>query len=157
MKKRKKQLIKPSVQDNLGFYRMKLFIPEVIVMEIDFTKKKLLTESWLQTFGAWNKTLLRHMYGKDVNMVATLGNGKFPIEFKEGEGEKESLKFTIRGEEEDVRAYAKAIAAEKEYLDLFVKFGEKHPQSQKAKEVLDQAVAAFEQTTGITWPFKDEE
>ena len=157
MRKRKKQLIKPSVQDNLGFYRMKLFIPEVIVMEIDFTKKKLLTESWLQTFGAWNKTLLRHMYGKDVNMVATLGNGKFPIEFKEGEGEKESLKFTIRGEEEDVRAYAKAIAAEKEYLDLFVKFGEKHPQSQKAKEVLDQAVAAFEQTTGITWPFKDEE
>ena len=157
MKKRKKQLIKPSVQDNLGFYRIKLFIPEVIVMEIDFTKKRLLTESWLQTFGAWNKTLLRHMYGKDVNMVATLGNGKFPIEFKEGEGEKESLKFTIRGEEEDVRAYAKAIAAEKEYLDLFVKFGEKHPQSQKAKEVLDQAVAAFEQTTGITWPFKDEE
>jgi hypothetical protein len=150
-------LIKPSVQDNLGFYRTQLFIPEVIVMEIDFTKKKLLTESWLQTFGAWNKTLLRHMYGKDVNMVATLGNGKFPIEFKEGEGEKESLKFTIRGEEEDVRAYAKAIAAEKEYLDLFVKFGEKHPQSQKAKEVLDQAVAAFEQTTGITWPFKDEE
>ena len=73
-------------------------------MEIDFTKQKLLTESWLQTFGAWNKTLLRHMYGKDVNMVATLGNGKFPIEFKEGEGEKESLKFTIRGEEEDVRA-----------------------------------------------------
>jgi len=150
-------LIKPSVQDNLGFYRIKLFIPEVIVMEIDFTKKKLLTESWLRAFGSWNKTLLKYMYGKDVNMVATLGNMSSPIEFKEGEGEKESLKFTIRGEEEDVRAYAQAITAEKEYLDLFVKYGEEHPQSQKAKEKLDQAVGAFEQTTGITWPFKDEE
>lgn len=125
-------------------------------MEIDFTKKRLLTESWLKGFASWNKTLLRYMYGKDVNMVATLGDGKFPIEFKEGEGEKESLTFSIRGEEEDVRAYARAIKAEKEYLDLFVKFGKEHPQSQKAKEVLDQAVGAFEQTTGITWPFKDE-
>tara|TARA_A200000159_G_C7300523_1_gene329896 strand:- start:453 stop:905 length:453 start_codon:yes stop_codon:yes gene_type:complete len=149
-------LIKPSVQDNLGFCRIKLFIPEVIVMEIDFTKKKLLTESWLKGFATWNKTLLKYMYGKDVNMVATLGNMNNPIQFKEGEGEKESLKFTIRGEEEDVRAYAQAITAEKEYLDLFVKHGADHPQSQKAKEKLDQAVGAFEQTTGITWPFKDE-
>ena len=27
------------------------------------------------------------MYGKDVNMVATLGNGKNPIGFNEGESE----------------------------------------------------------------------
>lgn len=125
-------------------------------MDIDFTKKRLLTESWLKGFASWNKTLLRYMYGKDVNMVATLGDGKWPITFKEGEDEKETLKFTIRGEEQDVRAYAKAIIAEKEYLDLFVIYGEEHPQSQKAKEKLDQAVGAFEETTGITWPFKDE-
>ena len=97
------------------------------------------------------------MYGKDVNMVATLGDGGFPIKFKEGEGESESLKFTIRGEEEDVKAYAKAIIAEKDYLDLFLKLGEDHPQSRKAKELIDKAVAALEQTTGITWPVKDEE
>ena len=125
-------------------------------MKLDFTKKKLLTESWMKTFGEWNKTLLKYMYGKDVNMVATLGNMNVPLGFKEGEGEKETLKFSIRGEEEDVRAYAQAITSEKEYLDLFVKYGEEHPQSQKAKEKLDQAVANFEQITGITWPFKDE-
>jgi len=148
--------MKPSVQDSLGFCRIKLFIPEVITMKLDFTKKKLLTESWMKTFGEWNKTLLKYMYGKDVNMVATLGNMNVPLGFKEGEGEKETLKFSIRGEEEDVRAYAQAITSEKEYLDLFVKYGEEHPQSQKAKEKLDQAVANFEQITGITWPFKDE-
>jgi hypothetical protein len=148
--------MKPSVQDSLGFCRIKLFIPEVITMKLDFTKKKLLTESWMKTFGEWNKTLLKYMYGKDVNMVATLGNVSMPFGFKEGEGEKETLKFSIRGEEEDVRAYAQAITSEKEYLDLFIKYGEEHPQSQKAKEKLDQAVANFEQITGITWPFKDE-
>jgi len=126
-------------------------------MVIDFTKKKLLRESWLQTFGQWNKTLLRYMYGKDVNMTAELGIHHLGKMFKEGEDEKESLKFTIRGEEEDVRAYAKAIMAEKGYLDFYIKFGEDHPQSQKAKEILDQAIANFEQTTEITWPFKDEE
>ena len=126
-------------------------------MVIDFTKKKLLRESWLQTFGQWNKTLLRYMYGKDVNMTAELGVHHLGKMFKEGEDEKESLKFTIRGEEEDVRAYAKAIMAEKGYLDFYIKFGEDHPQSQKAKEILDQAIANFEQTTEITWPFKDEE
>ena len=43
-------------------------------MIVDFTdKKKLLTESWLAQFGAWNKYLLQHMYGEDVNMVAPLG------------------------------------------------------------------------------------
>ena len=57
--------MKPSVQDSLGFCRIKLFIPEVITMKLDFTKKKLLTESWMKTFGEWNKTLLKYMYGKE--------------------------------------------------------------------------------------------
>lgn len=126
-------------------------------MVIDFTKKKLLTEGWLRAFGSWNKTLLKHIYGKDVNMTAELGIHHLGKMFKEGDEDEQSLKFTIRGEEEDVRAYAKAIMAEKNYLDCFVQHGEGHPQTQKAKEMLDQAVLRFEQLTGITWPFKDEE
>jgi len=125
-------------------------------MVIDFTKKKLLTESWLRAFGSWNKTLLKHIYGKDVNMTAELGVHHLGKMFKEGEDEEQSLKFTIRGEEEDVRAYAQAIMAEKEYLDCYVQYGEDHPKSMKMKEKLDQAIARFEQLTGITWPFKDE-
>ena len=47
--------------------------------------------------------------------------------------------------------------AEKNYLDDFIRYGAEHPKSQKTKELIDQAVDNFEQTTGITWPFKDEE
>ena len=128
--------------------------------KIDFTnKKQLLTESWLKLFGTWNKTLLKYIYGKDVNMTAELGAHKMLTNLvREGEDEEEpKLKFVIRGEQQDVEAYAKAIFAEKDYLDHFVRYGADHPQSKKSKEKLDQAVDHFEQVTGITWPFKDED
>jgi hypothetical protein len=129
-------------------------------MKIDFTnKKQLLTESWLQWFGEWNKEFLKYVYGKDVNMVANLGADKMLTNLvKEQDSEEgQKLKFVIRGEVEDVKAYSKAIMAEKKYLDHFVHYGADHPQSLKSKELLDQAVSHFEQTTGITWPFKDED
>ncbi len=125
-------------------------------MVIDFTKKKLLTESWLKMFGEWNKEFLRYVYGKDVKMQAQLGAHKMLDKLMEEDDEGQKLKFVIRGEQQDVEAYAKAIFAEKEYLDHYVSRGDDHPRTQKAKEVLDQAIDHFEQTTGITWPFKDE-
>jgi hypothetical protein len=121
-------------------------------MEIDFTKKKLLTENWLRTFGEWNKTFLKYVYGKDVNMTADLNAHKM---LEEEEDDSNKLKFVIRGEQRDVQAYAKAILAEKEYLDAYIHFGEDHFQAKKKKEMLNQAVQSFEQTTGIRWPFKD--
>tara|TARA_B100000214_G_C23674126_1_gene493343 strand:- start:147 stop:524 length:378 start_codon:yes stop_codon:yes gene_type:complete len=125
-------------------------------MIIDFTnKKKLLTESWMRAMADWNKTLLKYLYGKDVTMTADVTAHKNL--FKEEENDGQSLKFVIRGEVEDVKAYSKAIMAEKDYLDHFIKHGPDHPRSQKSKELLDQAVANFEEVTGITWPFKDEE
>ena len=127
--------------------------------KIDFTnKKQLLTESWLQWFGEWNKEFLKYVYGKDVNMTAELGAHKMLTNLmREEEEQGPKLKFVIRGEQQDVEAYAKTIFAEKDYLDHFVRYGADHPQSQKSKEKLDQAVDHFEQVTGITWPFKDED
>lgn len=111
---------------------------------IDFTRNsKLLTESWMKAFGAWNKTILKYIYGKDVDMVANLN-------------EENSLNFVIRGEVEDIRAYANAIMAEKEYLEAYTQFGKDHPMTTKQRIVLNQAVQNFEQKTGITWPFVDE-
>tara|TARA_B100000287_G_C20029013_1_gene541719 strand:+ start:114 stop:482 length:369 start_codon:yes stop_codon:yes gene_type:complete len=121
-------------------------------MKIDFTKKRLLTESWMRAFADWNKTFLKYMYGNDVTMTADLKGHKMLEEDEEGP----KLKFVIRGEVEDVKAYSRAIMAEKEYLDNYIHYGEEHPRSQKSKEMLDQAVAKFEEVTGITWPFKDE-
>ena len=121
-------------------------------MELDFTKKRLLTESWMRAFADWNKTFLRYMYGKDVTMTADLKAHQRLSE----DDEEPKLKFIIRGEVEDVKAYSRAIVAEKTYLDNYVHYGEDHPQSLKTKEELDQAIAHFEQITRITWPFKDE-
>ena len=112
---------------------------------IDFTRNsKLLTESWMKAFGAWNKTILKYIYGKDVDMVANLN-------------EENSLNFVIRGEVEDVKAYANAIMAEKEYLEAYTQCGKDHPMTTKQRIVLNQAVQNFEQKTGITWPFVDED
>ena len=126
--------------------------------KIDFTnKKQLLTESWLKLFGTWNKTLLKYIYGKDVNMTAELGAHKMLTNLmKEEDEDGQKLKFVIRGEQQDIEAYGRAIFAEKEYLDCYVQYGTDHPKTQKMKEVLDQAVDHFEQITKITWPFKDE-
>ncbi len=128
-------------------------------MIVDFTNKELLTESWLKQFGAWNKLLLKHMYGKDVNMVADLGAHKMlgSLFNEEEDGVDNNLKFVVRGEHRDVKAYADALFAEKAYLDAYMHHGDEHPQTEKARTTLRQAVQKFQSITGIMWPFKDED
>ena len=127
-------------------------------MIIDFTdKEKILNESWLAQFGAWNKLLLKQMYGNDVNMMAPLTSGAAVFNFIKAEDVDNKLKFIVRGEKRDVKTYANALFAEKNYLDRYLQYGDDHPQTAKAREVLRQAVSAFETQTGIKWPFKDEE
>ncbi len=126
-------------------------------MIIDFTdKKNLLNESWLAQFGAWNKLLLKQMYGNDVNMMAPLTSGSSVFNFIKEEDGANSIEFVVRGEQRDVKAYADAIFAEKNYLDRYLQYGDDHLQTEKAKEILRQAVSKFETQTGIKWPFKDE-
>ena len=128
---------------------------------IDFTKKEeTLTESWMAQFGAWNKLLLKKMYGQDVKMYAKLpGFGDFAkmLEGEEGvPSEDTSLKYVVRGEKKDLTVYADALFAEKNYLDQYLHYGDGHMQTEKARELLRQAVSKFETQTGITWPFTDE-
>ena len=113
-------------------------------MQIDLTRNpKLLTESWLKAFGEWNKTVLKYIYGKDVDMIANLNEQDMP-------------QISIKGKLKDVQAYADAIIAEKNYLESYVAHGKDAPMTVQTRELLDQAVDAFENTTGITWPFTDE-
>ena len=123
--------------------------------------KKLLNESWFKMFGEWNKELLKYMYGKDVKMHAELGAHKTlggMIKEDEEEGNIDNtLKFSITGEEKDVKLYANAIMSQKNYLDTYVQYGPEHMQTKKYKELLDQSINEFEQITGIKWPFTTEE
>jgi hypothetical protein len=116
------------------------------MIEIDLTKKKQLNESWLRMIGSWSKTLLRQMFGKDFAVNMSL---------KEEDNENQ-LKFIIRGEANDVKAYADALLREKDYLEAYAQFGKDHPMTNKQRGILQQAVQNFESRTGIMWPFKDE-
>ena len=113
---------------------------------IDLERAKVtLNETFAEMIGAWTKTLLKFMYGKDVNVVANLNE------------EEATNKFIIRGKYKDVKAYAKAVSAEKEFLDAYKEFGSNHPQTQKKRQELRADVSQFETVTGLTWPFKDED
>ena len=98
----------------------------------------------MELLGAWSKTLLKMMYGDDVNVVANVNEGDA------------GPRFIIRGKHKDVKSYAKAIVAEKDYLDAYSQYGKDHMQTVKAREILNTAVQNFENTTGLLWPFKDE-
>tara|TARA_R100001015_G_C4600834_1_gene155766 strand:+ start:616 stop:966 length:351 start_codon:yes stop_codon:yes gene_type:complete len=116
------------------------------MLVIDLEKAKVtLHEGWNEMLGAWTKTILRHMYGKDVNVVANLNE------------EESSTKFKITGKYKDIKSYAKAIAAQKEFLDAYKEFGSDHPQAAKKREELRADVSNFERVTGLSWPFKDED
>ncbi len=115
------------------------------MLTIDLERAKVtLNEGWNEMLAAWSKTLLRHMYGKDVKMVANLN-------------EENSTSFIIRGKYKDVKAYAKAISAEKEFLDSYAEFGDDHPNTHKKRAELRADVQHFESVTGLVWPFKDED
>jgi hypothetical protein len=119
-------------------------------------KKQLLQESWIEMLGSWSKSLLKYMYG-DTKVVATL-DGKIPS-LDEGEhdsDDKGGRKFVIRGKYKDVKVYAQALVAEKNYLDAYSQHGKDHPQTIKQRQFLNTAIRKFESTTGLIWPFQDE-
>ena len=115
------------------------------MLVIDLSERKLLKETWMEMLGAWSKSLLKMMYGDDVKVIANVN-----------EEDSSGPKFIIRGKHKDVKSYAKAIVAEKNYLDMYSQYGKEHLQTVKTREQLDIAVQNFESTTGLLWPFKDE-
>tara|TARA_R110000824_G_scaffold263667_1_gene452438 strand:- start:497 stop:919 length:423 start_codon:yes stop_codon:yes gene_type:complete len=117
-------------------------------------KKQLLQESWLETLGSWSKSLLKLMYG-DTPMVSTL-KGDIRIMEDEDDGG-QGRRFIIRGKHGDVKAYARALVAEKNYIDAYVEYGNEHPRTVKNRLLLDNAIADFETQTSLIWPFRDEE
>jgi hypothetical protein len=116
------------------------------MLVIDLERAKVtLNETSSEMAAFWTKFLLKQMYGNDVKLVANLN---------EQDGSK---RFVIKGKYKDVKAYAKAVSAEKEFLDAYIEFGDDHPQTAKKRAELRAEVSNFENITGIKWPFKDED
>ena len=119
---------------------------------IDFTKDNmLLEESILRALGSWTKSILRHMYGKDVKMVGDINSiSQLASLIKEDD----EPNFKIKGKYRDVKSYASAIVRQKEHIDSYLEYGAEHPNTAKTRVNLQSAISEFQAATGLKWPFK---
>ena len=91
-------------------------------MIIDFTNKQPLNESWLSMLGSWSKSLLKHMYGDGVQVVANVNQPTITSLVKEEEVElssnlEASQSDLIAGEVSDLR---KEVSELKEMIKLLI-------------------------------------
>lgn len=105
---------------------------EITPIEIDLSAGRtgLVNEIWLQLFGSAVQKILGTMFG----------GGSIPVK--------------IKGNQEEISAFAQTIGREKKYMQAVAKHGLNDPRVYKDKFKLRKAIAKFERTTGIKYPFK---
>lgn len=105
---------------------------EISPLEIDLGagKRGEVNEIFLQSFGWIVKSILRSMFGGS------------------------SIPVNIKGSREEISSFAKTLGREKKYMKAVAKYGLNDPRIYKDKYKLRKAVANFERTTGIKYPFK---
>mgnify|MGYP003122078916 CR=1 FL=1 len=103
---------------------------QTIVIDFYELKANKLDESWLGMFGANVKYILKAIFGDWVPDVK------------------------IKGAKSDVKAFINAVNKEKNYMQNFKRYGLDDPRTWKSRYKLDSSVRKFEDTTGLTWPFK---
>ena len=64
------------------------------------------------------------------------------------------MPVSVRGTEKEISSFKNTIAAERDYIASFRKYGLDNPATYRTRSVLDQKVAKFERATGLKWPFK---
>jgi len=112
-----------------------------IIIDLTVAKKQKMNESFLRMFGGAIKWILKSMFGE-----------KSPI--KEENQENTSPPFKVRGTEEEVDSFVKAIVGEKQYIENYLEYGIANKKTREKKYQLDDAVENFEKTTGLIWPIK---
>ena len=112
----------------------------------------IVNESLQAMTGNITKSIIKSMYGVDFRFDVDLANIS---QLMKEEG-KNHERFSIKGKPEQVKAYVKATARMKFYLDAIMEFGKEHPMAAKRQAELDNAVMEFESETGVSWPFKHE-
>ncbi len=98
-------------------------------IEIDLNPKTI-DESYLSALGYQMKFILGALFGND------------------------SVPLRLRGTNSQVTSFARALGREKKYLKDFERFGLTDPRTLNNRHKLERAIAAFEKSTGIKWPFK---
>jgi len=105
---------------------------EITPIEIDLSagRNGLINEIWLQLFGSAIQKILGTMFG----------GGSIPVK--------------VKGNKEEIASFAQTIGREKKYMQAVAKHGLNDPRVYKDKFKLRKAIAKFERTTGIKYPFK---
>ena len=60
----------------------------------------------------------------------------------------------VKGSKQEIESFAKVIARDKKYIRVVAKYGLDDPRVYKDKFKLRKAIAKFERTTGIKYPFE---
>ena len=142
-------------------------------IEINFYnyRNNLLKESFLSVFGGALKEILRRMFGKlpspeEIQQALAeqedvLG-AEAPMQVQQNaqpglippDQEAVSKNFIkVKGTNEEIEVFLDTLLSEYNYMDLYLKFGLDDEQVLEARHTLNDAVADFEDITGIVWPF----
>jgi len=107
---------------------------DLVPAVIDFSKARNdsgeLNESWWLTFGAILRWIMPSLYK----------GGTLPLQ--------------LTGHPMEIRTFANALHSEKRYLQSWRDHGLDSPQTYRNKGQLSSAIAQFERTTGLKWPFE---
>ena len=101
-----------------------------VVIDLDAHAKGQVNESYLRMFGWAIQKIMGTMFGGT------------------------SIPVQVKGNQNQVRDFARVLGREKKYLDNYKKFGLDNTQTYKSKFSLDSAVKKFQRSTGLKWPFK---
>jgi hypothetical protein len=106
---------------------------QVVPFQINFSKMRgaKVNESFVTQFGSLVKIILQR----------AMGNQGLPD-------------FKVNGRRDEIQAFAKALAGEREYMKTYVKLGLTDPSTINSKHELDKWIANFEKATGVKWPIK---
>ena len=111
---------------------------EVTEINIDFTDLDGSEEKINELFGLGGYRQL----GKDIEFILQRMFGM------------NSIPVTVRGTQSQLTSFAKALGAEKRYIQTARNLGLTDPRTSMTKSQVAAAAKEFKRKTGIEWPFK---
>jgi hypothetical protein len=103
---------------------------EQIVLDLGLHRRGELKEGTYAMMGAKIKWMLSRMFqGAPINAM-------------------------LRGNRQEIKSFTNTITKEKRYMDAYSRYGLDNPNTHRSRYALQSAIAKFERSTKLKWPFK---
>ena len=134
-------------------------VEEKVVVPVLDLKSGRLDESYIAAFAYLTKQLLKQWVGDPEKYAHIPPDVRKRLKLKGGiigedTGQYAVREIVVRGNAQEVEAYAKALGAEAEYLKIYSDLGPNDPKATRASAMLDMVTSEFERISGLQWPFK---